>query len=73
MDWTTPLRSLQADFIKRLESDSAILHQLNNSELRGYHSELTVVSGEELDEIRKHCWYIADKYKRTSQKTVYER
>ena len=72
MDWTTPLRSLQADFIKRLESDSAILHQLNNSELRGYHSELTVVSGEELDEIRKHCWYIADKYKRTSQKTVYE-
>jgi WD40 repeat protein len=72
MDWTTPLRSLQADFIKRLRSDSAILHHLIKYELRGYYSELTVVLGEELDEIRKYCWYIADKYKKISKKTVYD-
>jgi WD40 repeat protein len=67
MDWTTPLRSLQADFIKRLESDYAILHQLNNSQLRGYHSELTVVSGEELEKIQQHSLDIADKFKKFSK------
>lgn len=72
MDWTTPLRSLQTDFIKRLESDAAILHHVIKYQLTGYHSELIVISGEELDEIRKYCWYIADKYKKISKKTVYD-
>lgn len=51
MDWTTVLRSQQVDFIRRLQCPSAILHQLTNPQLKGYHCELTVVSGEILAQI----------------------
>ncbi|MFW6296679.1 MAG: tetratricopeptide repeat protein [Halothece sp.] len=61
MDWTTPLRSLQSDFIQRLKS-GYLLH----SELEGTHSELTVISGERLNQLRDFCWEMADKYKRNS-------
>jgi WD40 repeat protein len=71
MDWTTPLRSQQSEFIKRLKSDSAIFN-LAKYELTDYSRELTVIVGEELDDIRKYCWYIADKYKKISKRTVYD-
>lgn len=61
MDWTTPLRSQQADFIQRLRSD-CLLH----CETQGQHSELTVISGERLKQLRDFCWEMADKYKRNS-------
>jgi WD40 repeat protein len=70
MDWTTPLRSQQADFIQRLKSDSAVFHHLNNSQSTGYHSELTVVSGKELEKILQYSLDIANKFKRTSQKHI---
>jgi tetratricopeptide (TPR) repeat protein len=61
MDWITLLRSLQADFIKRLSS-GRLLH----CEIEGQHSELTVISGERLKSLREFCWQMAEKYKRTS-------
>ena len=61
MDWTTPLRSLQADFIHRLKSEH-LLH----SKTEGQHSELTIVSGERLRQLRDFCWEMAEKYKRNS-------
>jgi tetratricopeptide (TPR) repeat protein len=62
MDWITLLRSLQADFIKRLTS-GCLLH----CETEGQHSELTIISGERLRALREFCWQMAEKYKRTSQ------
>lgn len=68
MDWTTPLRcqrrakpSQQTDFIQRLKS-GCLLH----CEIQGQHSELTVISGERLQQLRDFCWEMADKYKRNS-------
>lgn len=61
MDWTTPLRSQQTDFIKRLKS-GCLLH----CETEGQHSELTVISGERLKQLRNFCWEMAEKYKRNS-------
>jgi tetratricopeptide (TPR) repeat protein len=61
MDWTTPLRSQQADFIKRLQS-GCLLHCANE----GQHSELTVISGERLKQLRDFCWKMAEKYKQKS-------
>lgn len=61
MDWTTPLRSQQSDFIKRVKS-GYLLH----CEIEGRHSELTVISGERLEQLREFCWEMAEKYKRNS-------
>ncbi|MBW4670108.1 MAG: tetratricopeptide repeat protein [Cyanomargarita calcarea GSE-NOS-MK-12-04C] len=61
MDWTTPLRSLQSDFIKRLTSGCLLL-----SEADGLYSELTIIRGERLKALREFCWQMAEKYKRTS-------
>lgn len=68
MDWTTSLRcqrrakpSQQTDFIQRLKS-GCLLH----CETQGQHSELTVISGERLKQLRDFCWEMADKYKRNS-------
>jgi len=61
MDWTTLLRSQQADFIQRLKS-GCLLH----CETQGQHSEVTVISGERLKQLRGFCWRMAEKYKRTS-------
>ncbi|MEP0872737.1 hypothetical protein NDA01_23235 [Trichocoleus desertorum AS-A10] len=63
MDWTTPLRCQQVDFIRRLKLDGAVLSHLKNHEVRGYHSELTVISGAELKEIDEFCWHMVDRYK----------
>ncbi|MBC6472345.1 MAG: WD40 repeat domain-containing protein [Hormoscilla sp. GM102CHS1] len=72
MDWTTPLRSLQADFIARLHSDAAVLHHLTNPQLRGYFSEMTIVSGAELAQVRQDCWSVADRLKHLSGQPIYD-
>ncbi|NJM21077.1 MAG: tetratricopeptide repeat protein [Richelia sp. SM1_7_0] len=61
MDWSNVLRSLQSDFIKRL-ADGCLLH----CERVGQYSELTVISGERLKQLRDFCWVMAEKYKRVS-------
>ena len=61
MDWSTVLRSLQSDFIKRL-ADGCLLH----CDTVGQYSELTVISGERLKQLREFCWMMAEKYKRVS-------
>ena len=59
MDWTQVLRSLQSDFIKRLKS-GCLLH----CQREGEYSELTIISGERLRQLRDFCWEMAEKYKR---------
>ncbi|MEQ8753560.1 MAG: hypothetical protein RID09_08580 [Coleofasciculus sp. G1-WW12-02] len=61
MDWITLLRSQQTDFIQRLKSGH-LLH----CDVEGQHSELTVISGERLTQLRDFCWQMAEKYKRNS-------
>lgn len=61
MDWIKLLRSQQGDFIQRLKS-GCLLH----CETEGQHSELTVISGERLKQLRDFCWQMAEKYKRMS-------
>ncbi|MBD2294472.1 tetratricopeptide repeat protein [Anabaena sphaerica FACHB-251] len=58
MDWTTPLKAQQTDFIQRLKS-SDFLH----CDKQGQHSELTVISGERLKQLRDFCWEMVKKYK----------
>lgn len=63
MDWTTPLVSQQANFLKRLKSGfSNLLH----CEIEDHFSELTVISGQELKKLRDSCWIMAEKYKITA-------
>jgi tetratricopeptide (TPR) repeat protein len=61
MDWIPVLRHLQSDFISRLKS-GCLLH----CEAEGQHSELTIISGERLRQLRGFCWKMAEKYKRVS-------
>ncbi|MBE9211770.1 tetratricopeptide repeat protein [Plectonema cf. radiosum LEGE 06105] len=61
MDWSYVLRSLQSDFIKRL-ADGCLLH----CESIAQYSELTVISGDRLKQLRNFCWVMAEKYKRVS-------
>ncbi|AFY57887.1 TPR repeat-containing protein [Rivularia sp. PCC 7116] len=61
MDWSSLLRSLQSDFIRRL-ADGCLLH----CQSVGQHSELSTISGERLKQLRDFCWVMAEKYKRVS-------
>ncbi|MEM6403273.1 MAG: tetratricopeptide repeat protein [Cyanobacteria bacterium P01_D01_bin.116] len=61
MDWSSLLRSLQSDFIRRL-ADGCLLH----CQSVGQHSELSIISGERLKQLRDFCWVMAEKYKRVS-------
>lgn len=61
MDWSSLLRSLQSDFIKRL-ADGCLLH----CQSVGQYSELSIISGERLKQLRDFCWMMAEKYKRVS-------
>ncbi len=56
MDWTTLLKSQQADFIKRLKSDRANLLHCRS---RGCHSEVMAISGEKLQKIKAFCRQLA--------------
>jgi WD40 repeat protein len=53
MDGIAILRDQQADFIKRLNSNAAVLHQMKDYKLTGYHSELMVISGNLLNRLQK--------------------
>jgi tetratricopeptide (TPR) repeat protein len=65
MDWTAPLKAQQTDFIQRLKS-AKLLHCAE----KGQHSELTVISGQRLDQLRDFCWEMAEKYRRTSRVAI---
>ncbi len=58
MDWTTPLKAQQTDFIQRLKS-AKLLH----CDEKGQHSELTVISDERSKPLRNFCWEMIRKYK----------
>ena len=57
MDWKTILQAQQTDFINRLKSGDLL--QCNQP---GKHSELTVITGDSLQQLRRFCWDMADKY-----------
>lgn len=63
MDWQTPLKSQQAEFITRLRSGPTHLlcYDAENS-----FSELTVISGQRLKQLRDACWLLAERYKNTA-------
>jgi tetratricopeptide (TPR) repeat protein len=61
MDWTTPLKAQQTDFIQRLKSANLL-----RCDEKGQHSELTVISGSRLEQLDDFCWEMAEKYKRNS-------
>lgn len=69
MDWSSLLRSLQSDFIKRL-ADGCLLHCVSGAcpegKSVGQYSELSIISGERLKQLREFCWVMAEKYKRVS-------
>jgi tetratricopeptide (TPR) repeat protein len=65
MDWTTILKAQQTDFIQRLKSGD-LLH----CEKEGQHGELTVISGERLQQLRVFCWDMAEKYRHTSSNPI---
>ncbi|MGC9504266.1 WD40 repeat domain-containing protein [Baaleninema sp.] len=57
MDWTTPLKALQADFQRRLTcavetGDSSLLLHCPRS---GFHSEYVEISGDRLSQLRASC------------------
>jgi|GEM_PF-1500054 len=66
MDWKTPLRNLQADFVQRLKAG-----QLLYCEIEGNHSELTIISGEKLKELQKICLNLVQKYKWAPKEQVF--
>ena len=66
MDWTTPLKAQQTDFIQRLKSA-----KLLRCDEKGQHSELTVISGQRLDQLRDFCWDMVKKYKPTDPKNYF--
>lgn len=55
MDWTTPLRYQQTDFVKRLGKQKAIEPSILNSDIRGCHSEMAAIRGEQLEKILELC------------------
>ncbi|XWK90030.1 MAG: WD40 repeat domain-containing protein [Phormidium sp.] len=61
MDWTTPLKFLQNDFIQRLKKQKVVPHSLLEAKIRGCHSEMITISEEQLEEIKKLCQHQAER------------
>lgn len=61
MDWTTPLKFLQNDFIQRLKKQKAMAHSLLEAKIRGCHSEMITISEEQLTEIQYLCQQQAER------------
>jgi hypothetical protein len=61
MQWMIPLIAQQADFIQRLQCGYP--RHLLHCETEGQHSELTVISGDRLRQLRKFCWEMVKKYR----------
>ena len=63
MEWTDPLKSLQADFIKRLQSGT---ENLLHCGLLGVHSDIKTISSSnsELQKLREYCWEMVRKFRK---------
>ncbi|MDB9446377.1 tetratricopeptide repeat protein [Anabaena sp. CS-542/02] len=61
MDGKTILQAQQTDFINRLESGNLL-----QCDHQGKHSELTLITGDSLQQLRDFCWDMADKYRNKS-------
>lgn len=61
MDWTTPLKFLQIDFVKRLKKQKALEPTMLDSKVRGCHSEIMSFWGEQLIDMQRVCQQEADK------------
>ncbi|MEH2399911.1 tetratricopeptide repeat protein [Nostoc sp.] len=66
MDWITLLKAQQFDFLQRLKSG-----YLFNCNIEGQHSELTVISGENLDQLRDFCWEMVRRYRSNDPKNCF--
>ncbi|MEH1867920.1 MAG: hypothetical protein V7K69_23375 [Nostoc sp.] len=66
MDWITLLKAQQFDFIQRLKFACLL-----NCNIQGQHSELTVISGENLDQLRDFCWKMVSKYRTNDPKNCF--
>ncbi len=62
MDWTLLLKAQQSDFIHRLKTG-----HLLNCETPGRHRELSVISGEKLEQLQKLSWQKAENYQGTPE------
>lgn len=69
MDWTNLLRYQQADFLKRLSKQKAIEPSILNSDIRGCHSEMTVIGGENLAKMLEVCHQEAEKIAKNPPET----
>jgi hypothetical protein len=61
MDYETILRSQQTDLINRLKSGNFL-----QGDHPGEHSELTVITGDQLRQLQRFSWEMANKYQRSS-------
>jgi len=61
MDWLKLLKSLQADFLARLQGNCLL-----NCQSLGQHREITVISGKRLERIQAQCRQIAEKHENFS-------
>ncbi len=60
VDGTTLLKDQQASFIRKLNDG---LENLSIYERPGVYAERKTISGEELKQIRSHCWNMVEKFK----------
>lgn len=60
MDWQTPLKFQQTDFVKRLRSG---LNQLLFCQLENHFSELVIISEPDLKPLREAAWLVTEKQK----------
>lgn len=55
MDWITPLKFLQNEFIQRLKKQKAMAHSLLEAKIRNCHSEMIIITEEQVGEIQLLC------------------
>lgn len=68
MEWTLPLQSQQAEFIKRLQLGTENLRCCSSS---GMHGEIKAISSSHLQPLRKYCWEIIEKYRDKPARQVF--
>ncbi len=66
MDWITLLKAQQFDFLQRLKSGCLL-----NCKIEGQHSELTVICGENLGQLRDFCWEMVRRYRSNDPKNCF--
>lgn len=68
MEWTDPLKSLQIEFIERLQAGT---ENLLRCKLSGIHGEIKSISLSNLKQLREYCWEMANKYKKEHPRQVF--